>query len=202
MPGSWRCRSFVAIHQHLSCHATLLDVAKFLHLCCCAVSRMLGWQLLQQGCSMKIRGFSIGVALLAITAGCATTQKFKTKMDGFIGQPEIAVVSMYGPPQGAYTLNDGSKVIQYTRGGNLVLPGATTYQPVTTRTTGNLTLNQGLKQTTGDYSQQSTTYIPTQAPATNIALSCTVTFTIDLSGIVQRWAASGNHCVSQGQDRR
>jgi len=100
-----------------------------------------------------------GVALLAVMAGCATSQKFKTKMDGFIGQPEIAVVSMYGPPQGAYTLNDGSKVIQYTRGSNIVLPGATTYQPVTTTTTGNLTLNRGLQQTTGNYTQQSTTYM-------------------------------------------
>lgn len=145
---------------------------------------------------MKLRLF--GIVVLALTAGCATSQKFVTKMNGFVGQSELAVVSVYGPPQESYTLNDGSKVIQYTRGGNIVIPGATTYQPVTTRTTGNLTLNQGLQQTTGNYTQQSTTYVQNQAPATNIALSCTVTFTIDPNGIVQRWSSNGNHCVSQG----
>lgn len=152
--------------------------------------------LLTSDCQMRFRLLTL--ACLSLLTGCATSQKFTAKMDGFIGQPEIVVVSTYGPPQGAYTLNDGSKVIQYTRGSNLVLPGAVTYQPVRTTTTGNLTLNQGLQQTTGNYTQQSTTYVQNQAPATNIALSCTVTFTIDPSGVVQRWSASGNHCVSKG----
>lgn len=148
------------------------------------------------GCPMKLR--LLGIACLSVLVGCATSQKFASKMDGFIGQPEIAVISVYGVPQGTYTLTDGTKVITYTRGSNMVLPGATTYEPVRTTTTGNLTLNQGLRQATGNYNQQSTSYVPTQAPATNIALSCTVTFTVDTQGIVRRWASNGNHCVSNG----
>jgi hypothetical protein len=143
---------------------------------------------------MKI---AIALAGALLVAGCATSAKFVTKMDAFIGQPEVAVISAYGVPQGTYALQDGSKVLQYTRASNMVLPGATTMQPVTTNTTGNVTMNQGMRQSTGNYTQQSTTYVPTQGPAMNIALSCTVTFTVDKEGIVRRWNSNGNHCVSQ-----
>lgn len=49
----------------------------------------------------------IGILLAVILAGCATTEKFNTKMNGFVGQPEISVVSMYGSPQSVYSLQDG-----------------------------------------------------------------------------------------------
>lgn len=140
---------------------------------------------------------AIALAAVLLVSGCATAAKFTTKMDGFIGQSEGAVIAAYGIPQGSYQLQDGSKVLQYTRSSNIVLPGATTMQPVTTNTKGNLTLNQGMLQSTGSYTQQSTTYVPTQAPATNIALACSVTFTVDSGGIVRQWNANGNHCVSR-----
>lgn len=141
---------------------------------------------------------ALALAAVLLMSGCATSAKFKTKMDGFIGQSEGAVIAAYGIPQGSYALQDGSKVLQYTKASNMVLPGVTTMQPVTTNTTGNVTVNQGMRQSTGNYSQQSTTYVPTQGPAMNIPLSCTVTFTVDSSGIVRRWNANGNHCISQG----
>ena len=140
---------------------------------------------------------AIALAAVLLMPGCATSAKFATKMDGFIGQSEGAVIVAYGIPQGSYPLQDGSKVLQYTRSSNIVLPGATTMQPVTTNTRGNVTLNQGMLQSTGSYTQQSTTYVPTQGPATNIALACSVTFTVDSGGIVRQWNANGNHCVSR-----
>lgn len=139
----------------------------------------------------------LSATAIALLVGCATQAKFQAKMDGFLGQPEAVVVGTYGPPQNSYVLNDGSKVIQYTRGQTIVMPGATTYQPVTTNTYGNMTLNQGLRTTTGAYNQTSTTYVQQQGPATPINLSCTVNFTIDKEGIVRRWNADGNHCVAQ-----
>lgn len=138
----------------------------------------------------------IGIILVVTLAGCATAEKFNTKMNGFVGQPEIAVVSMYGPPQSVYSLQDGQRIISYTRGGQMVLPGVTTTQPVITNTQGNLTLNQGLSQTTGIYSQQSTTYVQQQAPSTTVNLSCTVNFTIDAQGVIRSWSATGNRCVA------
>jgi hypothetical protein len=134
--------------------------------------------------------------VLLFISGCASTAKFEAKMNGFLGQPESRVVSAYGPPQSIYTLADGSRVIQYSRGGSMVLPGATTMQPVTTNTAGNLTLNQGMRQTTGQYNQQSTTYVPQQAPSTTVQFSCTVNFTIGPDSVVREWSANGNRCVA------
>ena len=144
-----------------------------------------------------IMKFKIGILLVVFLAGCATAEKFNTKMNGFVGQPEIAVASIYGPPQSVYSLPDGQRVISYTRGGQMVLPGVTTTQPVTTNTRGNLTLNQGLNQTTGIYSQQSTTYVQQQTPSTTVNLSCTVNFTIDAQGVIRSWSATGNRCVAE-----
>ncbi len=137
------------------------------------------------------------IAQVVVIAGCATQAKFQVKMDRFIGQPEGLVVGTYGPPQNSYVLNDGTKVIQYMRGGTILMPGVSTSQPVTTNTTGSMTINQGVRTTTGTYNQTSTTYVQQQGPAVPINLSCTVNFTVDREGIVRRWSAEGNHCVSQ-----
>lgn len=131
-----------------------------------------------------------------LIAGCATQAKFQEKMNSFVGRSEAVLVGHYGPPLGSYTLTDGSKVLQYTRSGQMVLPGAQTTQAVTTNTTGNVTLNQGLHQSTGNYNSTSTTYVPQQAPATVIQLGCTINFTIDAGGTVRAWSANGNHCVA------
>jgi len=138
----------------------------------------------------------LAAAVAALLVGCATNAKFQTKMEGFVGQPEAVVVGTYGPPQSSYQLTDGSKVLQYTRRSQMVMPGATTTTPVTTTTNGNVTLNQGLRQTTGTYSQTSTTNVEQQAAPTVVHLGCTVNFTIDKAGVVRAWSAQGNRCVA------
>ena len=136
------------------------------------------------------------VLLVAGLAGCATSAKFTEKMNGFVGKPEVAVISTYGAPDRSYGLQDGSRVIQYTKDRRVMLPGAVTTTPVRTNTTGNLTLNQGMTQTNGTYNQQSTTYVQQQGPGTSIRFSCTVIFTIDSSGVVKSWSSNGNDCRS------
>ncbi len=146
-----------------------------------------------------MKKITLCLALLAVLSGCATTEKFNAKMDGFIGQPDAVVVGAYGPPDSSYTLADGSKVIQYTRGGTAVMPGATALQPITTNTRGTMSLDQGIRApVTGNYTQTSTTYVTQQSPGMAISLSCTVRFTLDPAGIVRKWSASGNNCTSQG----
>lgn len=144
---------------------------------------------------MRIAAFTLALTFLS---GCATSGKFEAKMNGFVGRPESAVVGTYGPPNSHYTLGDGSRVLQYTRGRNAVIPGASTVEPVVTNTSGNVSVNRGITPVAqGTYSQQSTTYITRQAAPTVIPMSCTVNFTIDKGGIVRSWNASGNHCVAQ-----
>ena len=136
-------------------------------------------------------------ALAAALAGCATQEKFVAKMDRFVGQPESSVVMTYGVPTAVHSLSDGSKVMQYTRSKNVVLPGMTTYQPVTTNTYGNVNMNRGTYGSSyGGYSQTSTTMVPQTGPSININQSCTVNFMITSGGVVQTWKAEGNHCVS------
>ena len=133
-------------------------------------------------------------ALAIALGGCATQAGFEKLMGTYMGNTEAQLVGRLGPPQNSYRLDDGSRVLQYARSGQIVLPGPTTYAPVTTNTTGNVTLNNGMRQTTGTYNQRSTTYVSQQAPDTTIALNCTVNFTVSAEGCVYAWRASGNNC--------
>lgn len=134
--------------------------------------------------------------LLAL-AGCATQAKFIQTMDGLLGKPEIVIVERYGPPDREWKANDGTKILQYTKGNQIVLPGPVMQTPVVSQTTGNVAIGQGLRQTTGQYASTTTTYATTQAPPFVIRESCTVNFTIDKEGVVRRWSASGNYCKSR-----
>jgi len=46
--------------------------------------------------------FKGSVFLVAALAGCASSANFAKQMDGFVGKPEIAVVSVYGAPDRSY----------------------------------------------------------------------------------------------------
>lgn len=41
---------------------------------------------------------AFALAAVLLVSGCATSTKFATKMDGFIGQSEGAVIAAYGIP--------------------------------------------------------------------------------------------------------
>lgn len=136
------------------------------------------------------RIYILGVVAVA---GCATNAKFQDKMNNFMGAPESALVSAYGPPQSSYMSGDGSKVLQYTRSSSSQIGGATTYQPVTSTTTG--TVSNGYRS--ANYSANTTSYQPVQQPTYTINSWCTVNFTIDSGGTVRRWSANGNNCVAK-----
>jgi hypothetical protein len=143
-----------------------------------------------------MRRIFVAAAVAAAFAGCATNAKFQAKMNNWVGSPEATLVSRYGPPNSSYVLQDGGRVLQYTKGQNIAIGGGTVMQPVTTYGTGNITANTGGRTTTGTYNQTTTTYIPQQQPTYNVQQVCTVNFTISPQGTVVRWDAQGNHCVA------
>jgi type IV pilus biogenesis protein CpaD/CtpE len=113
----------------------------------------------------------------ASLVGCATTAKFESILDSYIGDPESALISQWGPPDSSYPLGDGSKVLQYRQNGSVVLPG---------------------------YANATTTYVGHQAftsvngmPAMAIAQQCTVNWTVDNNGRVRRWNYNGNACKAK-----
>lgn len=123
-----------------------------------------------------MRGWIAAAAMVALT-GCATQAKFKEGMDSWLGSTEGNLVSTLGPPMSVYPTGDGGKILSYSRGGNMQMPGSLNS---TTRVYGN------------------TAYTQTNVmPGANIQLWCNVNFTLDSRGIVQQWNSNGNHCVSR-----
>lgn len=131
-----------------------------------------------------------------VLVGCATAEKFNLRMNEYMGRSEAELVGRLGPPQSVYTLDDGSKVLTYTRGSSVFIPGAVTTTPVTTNTTGRVNVTTGLRQSSGTYTQQSTTYVQQQQPGTAVNLYCTVHFTLHWRGYLQSWRSEGNNCVA------
>lgn len=135
------------------------------------------------------------VASLLVTAslvGCAFREPLQTRLDRYIGQPESTLVGRFGPPANAYSLQDGSRVIQYFNGSTIVVPGAVTARPVISNTTGNVSVGQGYKRQTGTYNQQTTTFIEERAPSQSLTFSCTKNFIIDRDGLIRSWSANGD----------
>lgn len=137
-------------------------------------------------------------ALMALSAGLAacgtfpTTVGFEQAMNSYMGGSVADLVGRLGPPQNEYTLPDGTKILSYTRTSSMELGGYTHTVPVTSNTTG--TIGNGLRST--NYSATTTTYQQVQAPVTNVALWCTVNFTVSGPGMVMRWQSNGNNCVA------
>jgi hypothetical protein len=126
--------------------------------------------------------------------GCATTSGYEAVLQSWIGDSTDHLVSVWGPPQEQYALNGGGKLLQYTRSGQVVLPGVTTYQPVTTVSNGNATAFGTAGMATATYNGTSTSYVPQTSEPTVIHQECVTRFTADSTGRIVRWAWQGNAC--------
>ena len=127
-------------------------------------------------------------------AGCATQAGFSQLMNGYIGQPESALIARLGVPSSTHQLDSKSKMLQFDKSRTIVLPGMTTSTPVRTTTNGQVSVGQmGQLPATGTYTSTSTTWVPSKAPDVTIAQQCSVRFKVD-SGIVTSWSADGNAC--------
>jgi hypothetical protein len=141
---------------------------------------------------MRIIAVSIGAVILA---GCATTAGYEAVLKTWIGASSDHLVSSWGPPAREYNLTSGGKVLEYSRAGNVVLPGGTIYHPQTTYSTGTVSAVTSTGVTSqGTYGGTSTTYVPENLPPMVINLSCVTRFTTDAAGRITNWAWQGNAC--------
>ena len=135
-------------------------------------------------------------------SGCATTSGYEAVLETWGGDTTDHLVSVWGAPDQVYPLTNGGKVLQYTRSSQVVLPGITTYQPVTTYTSGDVTAFGPAGTATGSYDGTSTTYVPHTSEPTVIPQQCTTRFTADATGRIVQWAWQGNACRAVAPPKR
>lgn len=127
---------------------------------------------------MKLRVLATALALAVALTACATRGRLEEVLASWVGSPESAIVSAWGPPASVYESPDGARILTYNRSGSFYMPGtAASYQ--STRVGNTVYTNQ-----TGG------------SPAYNIPYYCTMNFTV-LGGVISRWSYQGNNCVSR-----
>lgn len=135
----------------------------------------------------------MGRALLILLCfglfGCATTAKYETKLNTWIGASENELISAWGVPDKEYRLTDGKKAVEFVNKNTVQTGGYTYRSPQTTYQSGVI----------GDkaYSGTSTTYVTEVEPVRKYKLTCKTSFVINSSGKVESWHHKGNDCVSR-----
>jgi hypothetical protein len=136
------------------------------------------------------------IAILGDFLGaCATTAGYEAVLNTWIGDTSDHLVAVWGVPQQSFRTSDGGAVLQYQRSGQIVLPGVTTYQPVTTYNDGSVSgMTSNGTLVNGSYNGTSTTYVPHTSDPVIIPQSCATRFTVDVSGRITSWNWQGNAC--------
>ena len=113
-----------------------------------------------------------------LTSCFATTAKYESALDTWMGQTEDHLIEKWGVPNGAYNKNDGGKVLTFVVTGSMFFPGTSSS-----------------RDTYYSWGEGTTTTVET-SPGTIIPLRCKTTFIISPSGRITSWSYEGNHCVS------
>ena len=114
---------------------------------------------------------SITITALALCAcllnSCATSAKFKSNLDSYLGADADKYIITNGPPSAQYSLASGGKVLSWSSG-----------------------------YTTAPYTYVNPyTYMRQEAPS--LSYSCNVQLTVSSTNIIQRYSFEGNDCVSK-----
>ncbi len=122
----------------------------------------------------KIRPLALFLMILFIQ-GCATTAKFESKLNSWVGYSERDLIESWGPPNNVYQVDSNQKIISYNKSMDVALPNfGKTYQ---TSFVGNTAY---------------TTSYGTDSPG-SVNFSCKVSFTIE-NGMIIAWRHEGNYC--------
>lgn len=131
---------------------------------------------------MKIKAFVAAVLCGLVLTACATQAKYEAMLETWVGKHVDELVLSWGPPQGAFDLSDGRKIIEYREERTIQMSGRT-------YTTSNTTY--GLRP-----QDNRTTYSTHTTPGHGIDLSCKTRFTISKNGIIAKWSTEGNDCTA------
>lgn len=130
----------------------------------------------------------LSFAIAVILTGCATEEKFRQKMDTWIGASMDDFVLQNGVPDSEYETSDGRKIYQFGWSRTETTGGFTYTEPVTTYHTGIVG--------TDVVSTASTTYVTKTAPVATDHYSCVVRL-VTSAGIINSYQYEGNDCVAE-----
>ncbi len=128
-------------------------------------------------------------ALVILASGCATTRRYSALLDTWVGSNEESLIASWGSPQNVYYMNNGKKVIEYSKGQTIQTGGYTYTTPQTT-------YHQGAVGNTMYYGT-STQYVTQTTPVNYLYYWCKTSFIIGENGRIETWRWEGNNCTSR-----
>jgi hypothetical protein len=119
------------------------------------------------------------IGVLALVA-CATTAKYESILQSWVGDDADNLVRKWGPPNSTYTLGGGGRILSYSHGGS-----------------SSYTTPTQVQQSAGQFI--GSTYYPGQTTVTggqtyNINRWCNTTFEVNSSNRIVSWRWEGNAC--------
>lgn len=125
-----------------------------------------------------------------LMTGCVTAEQkeaFKNTNDKYVGKSADELIIDRGPPTSSATLSTGGKVFEYSNSNNVTSGGGST-------TVSELVYVPGPNGSTGSWVN-----VPTQKanPVSSKKYWCKLLFTISPLGIVEKWTAEGNRCITR-----
>ncbi len=134
------------------------------------------------------------VIFCCLFVGCATTAKYQSILDTWIGIDEGVLISAWGPPQNYYPLSDEGKVIEFVRSNNVQMGGHTYTEPQSTYHSGSVNTYGSYDSYRSSYYGTSTQYVTKTTPTYNLQFWCKTRFTVDKNGKIISWSWEGNNC--------
>jgi len=127
--------------------------------------------------------------LILSLSACATTAKYESKLNNFIGVSENSLIAAWGVPDKEYRLGNGKKAVEFVSKSTVISGGNPYTVPQTTYQSGTIGGQS--------YSGTSTQYVVQTDPVQKHRLTCKTSFIIDTQGRVESWQHEGNNCVSR-----
>ncbi len=128
-----------------------------------------------------------GILIYALLCACATSSNYNNKLNKMVGQPESALIALWGQPNSVFKLGNQEEIITYVRKNEEIIPPSyTIYNPDF----------NSMDTLYSPFSYQEDFALPTSVePGYVINNICQTSFHIK-NGIIQSWQWRGNNCVS------
>ena len=138
---------------------------------------------------MRTKNHVAAVAMVAVLAACATTKNYERILESWVGAHVDDLVHSWGPPDYAFELSSGGKIIEYEATRNVFIPGSSFSTPITT-----------VSRNPDGSIVTSTTYVQHHTHAQNFTKSCTTRFNVETDGTIAEWEWEGNDCIAETFD--